>query len=711
MAHELPALLADKIDAARVISFDVFDTLIFRPVAEPHHLFALVQPYARQLMGDAFFPFTELRRTAELETRAVARNKQALEEITYDALYEQFAQMANIPAHDGRIAKLKQYEMETELGLCFTLPSRKAMYDYAVSKGKTIVIASDMYLPRTWLDAMLKKNGFDQHAHVFLSSELTKTKHYGTMFAHMLHTLNATPAEVLHVGDNVLADVKSPSSYGIVTHHIPKPLELFLKHPRNAQIFGGLHYHSDIQLSVMLAAWMHRYADKHYTNEQALPDSVLSNSWEDFGFYAAGPLYLGFTQWLIHQAKKQDIKHLMFLARDGKILEQVYAVLAPIYRPEAKAHYVYASRRALQLSRIVEPLDTLAYEYLCSAGIPMTVRQYLDRLHYSFPHAEAVAKAVGFESLDTLVEHEHQRKQLRELFRQLAPELSAQTAKEREAALVYYHQLPVAEKGRVAMVDIGWSGNTHYTLQEAMLHLAEPIRAFFLGTHHGVRRVEETGLYADSYLYHAGQPENTMADARQCLEILELLFTANDGSVSHFEINGKHAAPVFDALDNDERRQRVVQGIQQGAMEFIKALDPVLRYLVSFPPLMAKDALHPLAVMLRSPVAKEVTMFDGIIHIQTFGQADLVRGIAPKLSGVPFAWLNPWFFAREFQRSYWKTGFIQRLMPYQRVYLKLLLRVYLRAQHYKRFMFRVKHALAMRARTFAPLRRLIARGK
>lgn len=71
----------------------------------------------------------------------------------------------------------------------------------------------------------------------------------------------------------------------------------------------------------------------------------FSSYWEQFGYEIGGPVCYAYTRWIIEQLSSsyQDVSDIIFIARDGWILKQVYEKLT-VYDNRIKAHYVYAPR-------------------------------------------------------------------------------------------------------------------------------------------------------------------------------------------------------------------------------------------------------------------------------------------------------------------------------------------------------------------------------
>ena len=143
------------------VAFDVFDTLIKRDVAVPTGLFCL--------MGDDFYA---ARIRAEREARAAQSREVTLAEIyarpclaRYDAAAECAAELAACAANRPVLDAVQTLKKQ----------------------GKKLYYISDMYLPQTQIDAMLRRCGYPCFDGGFVSCTYGVQKRSGRLFKQFLH--------------------------------------------------------------------------------------------------------------------------------------------------------------------------------------------------------------------------------------------------------------------------------------------------------------------------------------------------------------------------------------------------------------------------------------------------------------------------------------------------------------------------------------------
>ena len=67
-----------------------------------------------------------------------------------------------------------QYEIETELDLCFANPYMKEIFLQAKNLGKTIIAVSDMYLSKDVIEKMLIKCGYEGFDNILFQTNTTQ---------------------------------------------------------------------------------------------------------------------------------------------------------------------------------------------------------------------------------------------------------------------------------------------------------------------------------------------------------------------------------------------------------------------------------------------------------------------------------------------------------------------------------------------------------
>lgn len=302
------------IDRAKVISFDIFDTLLLRPYLYPVDMFLHIEKVKKQ-------PFFYRARIA---AEQAARQKQyQCEDITLDDIY------AELPAH---FLPLQQVELDFEMQLIRQNPEMQQVWNYAKGQGKIIIIASDMYLPGKFISRLLQKNGFADYDALYISGDSGKSKHCGTLYQHIISDMIVTPQDILHIGDNKHADYHQAKKHGIQAILYKQVISQFSQNNKRVQKFIKSSK-NNIAESILISMLAFRW---HKNQLSADPCCY----WNDIGYNYAGPVAYGYSRWIENEALKDKLDHIIFVARDGYILQKVFA----IFNNNIRTSYVYAPR-------------------------------------------------------------------------------------------------------------------------------------------------------------------------------------------------------------------------------------------------------------------------------------------------------------------------------------------------------------------------------
>jgi FMN phosphatase YigB (HAD superfamily) len=208
----------DEHPQATVLSVDFFDTLITRSVAQPTHVFAMMEQDLIAARGDFWRGFAVARVEAEQRARHNAASENEYRDVTFDEIGLHLARQLALNTSDRDM--VMALERDTELQLVQVVPFGAGITEAARSRGMRVVIVSDNYMPATHLLQMAHRAGYSwmTEADIFVSCEHGGMKHNGMLWPVVLSALNVPAGSILHVGDDERADGEMPTSLGIATH-------------------------------------------------------------------------------------------------------------------------------------------------------------------------------------------------------------------------------------------------------------------------------------------------------------------------------------------------------------------------------------------------------------------------------------------------------------------------------------------------------------
>ncbi len=323
-------LLKKELSYYNYVSFDVFDTLIFRTVSNYKSIFDIVSILYKENYGEFLKNFPKDRILAEHKARKYKKGK----EINIEMIYE------NLPYNDIIRNRLRDIEEQCEIQ---NVVPNKVMVDillWCKKQNKKIIIITDMYLPRFVFEKIMKKINVE-YDYMFISGEEGETKRTGKLFPIVLKKLQIHPSELIHIGDDYNNDIQKPQEYGIKSlERIQSPINL----PRY------------IKLNKKDILQDHLY---NFILRQSQNQSNITNAFR-IGYSILGPLMLEFCRWIHKIKNEENIDSLLFVAREGYFIKQCYEL---IY--SEKTEYIRLNRNLLRLPllQFENPINSLI-EYL-----------------------------------------------------------------------------------------------------------------------------------------------------------------------------------------------------------------------------------------------------------------------------------------------------------------------------------------------------------
>lgn len=307
------------LDDYEYISFDVFDTLFFRTISYPSLVFSIIEHKYNKDGNSVIKNFRYER------TKAEAKAHTSLEDVTLESIYER------LPYDKETKLKLLRLELQCEEDMLIANDEMITLLKWCYSSNKKVVIISDMYLPRTFFDNIFTKNGISYYR-FYLSCELGVSKHTGTIYPYVLQDLNISPSKMIHIGDNLLSDVEQAQNndiYSLLYEKANFNIKQYLK-PIRKTVFQRILFkfyaifHISYRFEYSYEALLHDYL---YCLNNIQQCGAISEY--RIGFTILGPLLFSFCQW-IHKVKdEENIEKLIFLAREGYLIKEVYDLMYP----------------------------------------------------------------------------------------------------------------------------------------------------------------------------------------------------------------------------------------------------------------------------------------------------------------------------------------------------------------------------------------------
>lgn len=567
------------VSGVECVTFDIFDTLVERRTGKPETVFAMLTPLAAE-HGFTGADFVAARKAAELAARALAGER----EVTISEIYDAFGKASRLPFE--RCLALADAECALEIEVCEVKAIGRMLFDSALNEGLTICLLSDIYLPRSTVEAILEKAGIAGFSDLLISSELGATKHYGSMFDNVIARLGKAPDLFLHVGDNPHSDVAMPRSKGMRALLLQKSdamsnsaalVQWFAEDPATQEGFWK---------AVVSGNLLYREGRIHGTPS----DNQNACTVRMYGAQALGPVLLAFAQWLGRQARTMGYKRLYFAARDGFYLKEAFDLLRRYDPSLPETAYLLASRKVCR-SACIRTLEDMI-EIASIDHYPMMVRQFLQvRLLLT----DADLESLDPERLNRIVKDARNDIGLHRIIEELSPKIRQRCSAHHDAYCSYLRSIGLDEPGAV-IVDIGYRGTVQRNLSEL---LGTAIDGLYFVTWPAVTDLLSKGLRYSTFIASDCAQDDPLV---RYVQLLELLMSATHGSISHFTMTeSDNGSPVMLDSDIHPHVRQTLNALRGGALEFMTDLLDNCHDLLEVAPPIGREALPSMIEFFKSP--------------------------------------------------------------------------------------------------------------
>lgn len=571
-----------------IISFDVFDTLIFRFVSHPGDVF--------YLMGmELFYPdFRRIRMEAEQRARKQKYKVSHTFEVTLWEIWQVLERESGIPAEKGI-----QTELAWEKRACFANPYMLQVVRTLQSYGKKIILTSDMYLDKKQILNLLEICGYNGLKDCFVSCDYGVSKGNGMLYERILDTYGKN-LRYVHVGDNLEADFQQAQEHSIKGIYY-----------KNVNTLGNAYRSMDMSL---LTGSIYR----------GLVNSHLHSGWKvytreyEYGYVYGGLFVTGYCRFIHEYVKKNQIEKVLFLSRDGYLLRKAYLMLYP--KEEENTAYVLWSRSAaLKITA-----GKFRYEYFRrflfhKAGQGFSIRQVLKEMDlFHLEEDLCRKKKVRLEEKLTYRNAVLVKEYLTDNWSEVLQAYQEQI----HAGGIYFRSILSGCKSAAA-VDIGWVGSGAVMLDHAvnsLWNLSCPVTGILAGTnsrHCFEADAGEGFLFQGklvSYLYSQGKNRDIWKyhDPSKGHNLYwELLLGAPKGGLRGFHL--KEDGSCRPEVKNISLDVRYIREIHKGALDFVRQILETEERLGMQIPISGRDAYSPMISALSRRNAKEMEVFQELL--------------------------------------------------------------------------------------------------
>jgi SAM-dependent methyltransferase/FMN phosphatase YigB (HAD superfamily) len=562
--HELMRRVADP--RVKVVSFDIFDTLLSRPLLAPQDLFEMLQVRHFASRGRLYENFAAVRQRAEKTVRDQMRAN-GIGDITLAEIYTCLGDYLGLSQDESD--QLREAELALESRLLYPRGAIRKVFDAARDAGKRIIVASDMYLDPDFLMTVLRNEGFEGIDRLYVSSAYREQKRTGLLYQRIIADLRQDgfqAGDVLHIGDNRHSDILQAEQAGFASGYIArldelpkKPQPAVLASPPQSDIgirlFRGAQYNA-----VFDDPWCEFEAGTQFNRDPYLYGRLFLSP---FVFFAALDL--------VRELRKAGIRRAYFATRDGHVMRPIVELVARELGQDLVCSDLEISRSVTDLLGIDGPEAAVRMlAAAVAAGKSVTLRDQIQNLLGSaldFRVApELAAEWRDLSILDQTVTWAN-LPQAQQTLRALWPEVSPRIARRRANARTYLDGQVPSEAA--AIWDCGYYHTSAAMLKQAGWPIGLSSHLVEIG-HHESRVAIPHEFPTHSFLGRFNNvQERGRFDTRLHSVLIELLLSDPVcGTRRHYTADGQAVVAAEGPAIRD-RNNKALTDIHQGVIDGI----------------------------------------------------------------------------------------------------------------------------------------------
>lgn len=587
-----------QVDSASVVSFGIFDTMLFRKTNTQLEMFDLVGKH---------FDIHGFRRIRIEGQRQADEHAGKLGRYSYADIDEIYAVISETESDSVDWNAVKRFEIEMEENGFIANAEVMEIYRYAREKKKRVVAVSRLRLSPETINRLLKKHDYLELDNIYCISDRYIEK---SIFEEMAEREQVAYENIFHLGDDPLMDAEMPKSYGIQTILYDKECDVKkIQDTADSEIDKGLYKNL-------------------YSTEIGF--------WYNLGVEVGGPLYMGLFLWLKKRVGKTE-SPIYFIAPDGYILCQLFKRYG-----YSNVECIYASRFSLALAGTTQ-INEEAIELLPPYEKGKTVGEVLDELCVERDKIKYLSKA-GFETFDDVIRSDKDILSFKKLYIYDKNAFMDRCALERKHLEAALSKLGFFTTDSTVFTS-GIDGDVQYLLErlKKATNCKYSSRFYNLGVCNTKKNRERLkGIHYESYLCDFYKNYSLQTCMKEAPALYELFFLEPYGSVSCVDKNKTDSKN-----GENKRREQLIKGI----MDYIHVgIDFAERYDVEYGP---EAAIAHLQRLILRPTEEEARIIGDICYEDPW--------IRRENNTKRIAYLRKEQFTEEQDNKiYWYQGFFKR---------------------------------------------------
>lgn len=596
----------------RVVSFDIFDTLLFRTCIKPVDVFARMYRKKKEIFPEYVKEedWTGARQEAERKAKRLAFETSGNYEVTLDDIY------AKLSPKLFRIEELKELELQCEEEYCFLNPEiYRLLVHIKENYDCGLILCSDMYLSSDQIRRILYHNGFDQALadKIYVSSEYKKSKRYMSLYQAVLSDFQISPEEMLHVGDNYYSDVGVSHYMGIHSYHYGRISDAIYEFP-----FLDMENEMNSVLCKEIFP-LRLMASAGYGNTEEMDEK--NHFWFDQGAMIYGPFMTYGAEWILDVAEQNNISVIRPLMREGAFLTKLLKNAAGYRTKKFDIEPLYISRFAVftslfgnitakEIEYLADTYNLYVNDFFRILKIEDQIGEYGKYLDYAVSDLKEISG--GEKSMyDLLIEYLETSEMIDMIRKRNQGNV--------KNILKYLSDMRMEEK--CITVDVGWRGSMQNAIDRLLDEkgiLSNIIHLLLVCNPIAGNNVTE-GCDIRGFVGNYGSCADTFS--KLSARLMELAFFCEEGTTVDYVVCRKKINPITKAIKYPPWQVSAMKQLQRGIVSFqnvyfsMAEQKPFLKKAVK-----SSEGLCQIIGRLHSfPLIEEVKQLKNLEYDQNFG--------------------------------------------------------------------------------------------
>lgn len=600
-------------DELGLVSFDVFDTLLFRRcsaetvqwsvAAELGRVLGLNRESTGKILSErdhayADVAFINQHRGLDFDAYLDDINLAWVQRLVPDQpdLWKKLADVA------------RESKIRFEKWACYPNLTIIPLLEEIKTQDKRLVFISDMYLGADIIFDLLSNCGLRHYFSAgYVSGDHALTKCSGRLFRHVLNAEKIAAEQVLHLGDNPHADGRRAIEHGIRAV-VVQERSILIRRMQYDHRFAT----QDYRWSGLAAANFSATASKqdYHPDIYAIGRDIL------------GPPFAAFIHGLVEYCLRVRPDAVYFLSREGMLLKNLYNQLIVTlqlslphggYLCVSRLSVFIAAMRGYGLREVMLSMKTNSVH---------TIRQVVSPLGFSPTELEELTHACGIVDLDRSIDVDESPAFVHIINHPIVQERAKKLGYEGRSTLrAYLQNRGFFDANRVVLVDVGWAGQIQEGLQLALGDdLAPELHFYYLGANWKADERRQVGLKIKADFADMSKYEWAGGATFDFVEFFEIPSRAAHGTI----VGYKNGVPILMPDNHPERIPELpdepcIALLQEGIRDYMlhyarysAMVGMTADYAITY-------ARTLVARAVRLPRSNELRLFSSLAHVANFG--------------------------------------------------------------------------------------------